>query len=113
MFQKPMSSGAYQQATKSHGWNLFDVAPYADGAAAVLLTREECLPAGWDQPRVRLIGSSLVTDTLSIHDRHQPLVWDAARLSIERACRGAGIMPGDVDFFEYHDATTLHASALT
>jgi acetyl-CoA C-acetyltransferase len=109
MFQKPMSPGAYQQAAKTHGWNMFDVAPYADGAAAVLLTREDCLPAGWDQPRVRVIGSSLVTDTLSIHDRHQPLVWDAARLSIERACRGAGIMPGDVDFFEYHDATTLHA----
>ena len=109
MFQKSIRPGAYQQAKKNHGWNLFDVAPYADGAAAVLLTREDCLPAGWDQPCVRVIGSSLVTDTLSIHDRHQPLVWDAARLSIERACRAAGIMPGDVDFFECHDATTLHA----
>ena len=110
MFQKALPSGAYQRAAaKSEGLNLFDIAPYADGAAAVLLTREDCLPEGWDQPRVRVIGSSLVTDTLSIHDRHQPLVWDAARLSIERACRGAGIMPKDVDFFEYHDATTLHA----
>jgi len=55
-----------------------------------------------------VIGSSVVTDTLSIHDRPQPLVWDAARLSIERACRMAGVMPKDVDFFEYHDATSLH-----
>lgn len=108
MYQKPLPTGAYLQADQSHGLNMFDVAPYADGAAAILLTREDCLPAGWDQPHVSVLGSSLVTDTLSIHDRHQPLVWDAARLSIERACRGAGIMPRDVDFFEIHDATTLH-----
>ena len=108
MFKYPLRPGVYQQAIVSEDFTLYDVAPYADGAAAVLLTREDCLPVGWDQPRVRLIGSSLVTDTLSIHDRHHPLEWDAARLSVERACRAAGIMPRDVDFFEVHDATTLH-----
>jgi acetyl-CoA C-acetyltransferase len=111
MFQKPLSPGAYLRAAESTtDLNLFDVAPYADGAAAVVLAREDCLASGWDKPRVNLIGSSLVTDTLSIHDRHSPLVWDAARLSIERACRDAGVMPRDVDFFEYHDATSLHAA---
>jgi acetyl-CoA C-acetyltransferase len=111
MFQRPMQAGAYQRAAEAAEiLNLFDVAPYADGAAAVVLAREDCLQKSWDKPRVSVIGSSLVTDTLSIHDRHQPLVWDAARLSIERACRGAGIMPRDVDFFEYHDATSLHAA---
>lgn len=111
MFQKAMHPGAYQRAAEAAEiLNLFDVAPYADGAAAVVLVREDCLPAGWDKPRVSVTGSSLVTDTLSIHDRHQPLVWDAARLSIERACRGAGVMPRDMDFFEYHDATSLHAA---
>ena len=111
MFQKAMRPGAYQRAADAAEiLNLFDVAPYADGAAAVMLVREDCLPKGWDKPRVSVIGSSVVTDTLSIHDRHQPLVWDAARLSIERACRGAGVMPRDVDFFEYHDATSLHAA---
>jgi len=55
-------------------------------------------------------GSSLVTDMLSIHDRPAPLVWDAARLSVERACRNAGVLPKDVDFFEVHDATSLHAA---
>jgi len=111
MFQKPMHPGAYKRAAEAAEiLNLFDVAPYADGAAALMLVREDCLPRGWDKPRVSIIGSSVVTDTLSIHDRHQPLVWDAARLSIERACRGAGVMPRDVDFFEYHDATSLHAA---
>lgn len=110
MFQQGMREGVYKKAAEAaEVLNLFDVAPYADGAAAVILTRQDQLPDGWDRPLVRVIGSSLVTDTLSIHDRPLPLVWDAARLSIERACRGAGIMPKDVDFFEYHDATSLHA----
>jgi len=112
MFRRAMRAGAYQQraAEAAEVLNLFDVAPYADGAAAVILARKESLPDGWDHPQVRVIGSSLVTDTLSIHDRPEPLVWDAARLSIERACRRAGVMPKDVDFFEYHDATSLHAA---
>lgn len=111
MFQRAMTEGAYLRAARAAEiLNLFDVAPYADGAAALLLVREDALPAGWDKPLVRLVGSSSVIDTLSIHDRHNPLVWDAARISIERACRSAGIMPRDVDFFEYHDATSLHAA---
>jgi acetyl-CoA C-acetyltransferase len=112
MYQQAMSAGAYQRRTADGAevLNLFDVAPYADGAAAVLIAREDLLPGNLANERVRIIGSSLVTDTLSIHDRHQPLVWDAARLSVERACGEAGIMPRDVDFFEYHDATSLHAA---
>ncbi len=111
MFQRAMHEGAYQRAAEAaQVLNLFDVAPYADGAAAVILAREGDWLKGWDKYPVHVIGSSLVTDTLSIHDRHTPLVWDAARLSIERACRSAGIMPKDVDFFEYHDATSLHAA---
>ena len=111
MFQSPMKEGTYKRAAEAGEiLNLFDVAPYADGAAALVLARGDALPKGWQRPPVRSIGSALVTDTLSIHDRHTPLVWDAARLSVERACRGAGIMPRDVDFFEYHDATSLHAA---
>lgn len=110
MFQRAMRAGAYEKAAEGvEVMNLFDAAPYADGAAAVILAREDVLPDNWDKSRVRVIGSSLVTDTLSIHDRPAPLVWDAAQISIERACRSAGIMPKDIDFFEYHDATSLHA----
>lgn len=111
LYPKAMRPGSYDRAPEvAGGLNLYDVAPYADGAAAVLLAREDVLPDNWDKPRVRITGSSLVVDALSIHDRRSPLVWDAARLSIERACRQAGIMPRDVDFFEYHDATSLHAA---
>jgi acetyl-CoA C-acetyltransferase len=111
MFQRAMREGAYKRAADAaEVLNLFDVAPYADGAAAVVLAREDALPKDWDKPKVKVLGSSLVTDTLSIHDRPAPLVWEAARLSVEWACRSAGVLPRDVDFFEYHDATSLHAA---
>jgi acetyl-CoA C-acetyltransferase len=49
--------------------NLMDVAPYADGAAAVLLTRSDLLTGQYDLPLVRVTGSSVVTDRLALHDR--------------------------------------------
>jgi acetyl-CoA C-acetyltransferase len=83
--------------------------PYADGAAAVLLTARELAPAGLPHPLVRVSGSSVVIDTLALHDRPDPLAFDAACLSVERACRQAGILPGDVDLFEVCDAFSIYA----
>jgi acetyl-CoA C-acetyltransferase len=88
---------------------MFDVAPYADGAAAVILTRSGLLPKGVVKPVVRVVGSSLITDSLALHDRNDLLAFHAAELSVERACRQAGIMPQDVDFFELFDAFTIYA----
>lgn len=112
MFRRAMRPGLYRQRASqdAHVLNLFDVAAYADGAAAVLVARQDALPVSWDKPLVRVAGSSLVVDTVSIHDRSAPLVWEAARLSIERACHDAGVLQKDVSFFEYHDATSLHAA---
>ena len=90
--------------------NMFDVAPLADGAAAVLLTRPGLLAKREDRPGVRISGSSLVTDTLALHDRPNPLDFRAVRLSVERACRQAGIMPQDVDLFELYDAYSIYAA---
>jgi len=44
-----------------------------------------------------------------LHDRPDPLAFDAARLSVERACRQAGILPADVDLFEVCDAFSIYA----
>jgi len=110
MYRKAISPAVYQRAGMvSTPLNLFDVAPYADGAAAVVLTRSGLLPKGAAQPAVRVVGSSLVTDSLAVHDRHNLLAFRAAELSVERACRQAGILPRDVDFFELFDAFTIYA----
>lgn len=89
--------------------NMFDVAPLADGAAAVVLARSGLVPDSPEKPKVRLTGSSLVTDTLALHDRPNPLYFSAVRKSVEQACRQAGIMPQDVDLFELFDAFSIYA----
>ena len=111
MYRKAISPEVYQRAgIVSEPLNLFDVAPNADGAAAALLVRRDLLPTDYPHPLVRISGSSLVTDTLALHDRPDPLVFNAARLSVERACRLAGITPQDVDFFELHDQYSIYAA---
>src|SRR3990172_8366642 len=111
MFRKAISAEAYNRAGMvSDPLNMFDVAPNADGAAALLLTRAELLPAGFLHPLVRISGSSMVTDTLALHDRPDPLPFHTARLSVERACRQAGILPTDVNLFELYDAYSIFAA---
>jgi acetyl-CoA C-acetyltransferase len=111
MFQKAVKPETYAKASiVSAPLNMFDVAPNADGAAALLLTRRELLPPGFPHPLVEIVGSSAVTDTLALHDRPDPLVFSAARLSIERACAQAGLMPKDVDLFELFDAFSIYSA---
>jgi acetyl-CoA C-acetyltransferase len=111
MYHNLVSLEAYLQADPiSDPLTLFDTAPTADGAAAVLLTQADLLPHGFPHRQVCVTGSSLVTDRLAIHDRPDPLAFTAARLSVERACRQAGILPGDVDLFEVYDSYSIVAA---
>ena len=111
MFRKAISASTYERAGMvSEPLNLFDVAPNADGAAALVLTRPELLPPGFPQPLIYVAGSSIVTDTLALHDRPDPLAFHAARLSVERACQQARITPLQVDLFELYDAYSIYAA---
>jgi acetyl-CoA C-acetyltransferase len=111
MFRRAIKVESYQRAgIISEPLNMFDVAPVADGSAALLLTRSDMLPASFQHPKVRVSGSSSVTDTLALHDRSDPLTFQAARLSAERACRQAGILPADIDLFELFDAFSIFAA---
>jgi acetyl-CoA C-acetyltransferase len=111
MFRKAITPDTYHRAgVVSDPLNLFDVAPSVDGAAALVLTRPELLPPNFPQPLVRIAGSSLVTDTLALHDRPDPLTLQAVRLSVERACSRARISPLQVDLFELYDAYSIFAA---
>ena len=111
MYHNRVSLEAYRNADPlSDPLTLFDTAPVADGAAAVILTLPEFLPPGFTVPLVRITGSSLVTDRLAIHDRPDPLAFDAARRSVEKACRQAGLLPADVDMFELYDSYSIYAA---
>jgi acetyl-CoA C-acetyltransferase len=89
--------------------NLFDMAPLADGAAAVIVTNSERAMDMVPKP-VRIAGSALATDSLALHDRRDPLWLAAAEQSAQRALAMAGVTPGDVDLFELHDSYTVLAA---
>lgn len=110
MFRKAITLDTYTQASLvSDPLNMFDVAPNADGAAALVIARADVLPARFSHRLVRVSGSSLVTDTLALHDRPDLLAFHAARLSVERACQRAHITPLQVDLFELYDAYSIYA----
>ena len=91
--------------------NLFDSAPDADGAAAVILTSLERAADLVPQP-VRITASTAATDTLTLHDRADLLFLKAAALSANKAIQQAKVRLGDINLFELHDAFTV-LSALT
>jgi acetyl-CoA C-acetyltransferase len=110
MFRRAIKPETYERAgLVNEPLNMFDIAPNADGSAALILTRAELLPPNYEQPLVRIAGSSLVTDTLALHDRPDPLVFNAARLSVERASQAARINPLQVDIFELDDVFSIFA----
>jgi acetyl-CoA C-acetyltransferase len=86
--------------------NLFDVAPEADGAAALILTSSDRAADMVPQP-IRILASKVATDTLAVHDRPDPLFLTAANLSAGRAYEQASLMPQDVDVLELHDVATI------
>ncbi|HTX90624.1 MAG TPA: thiolase domain-containing protein [Anaerolineales bacterium] len=111
MYRKAISLEAYRKAEAvADPLNLFDVAPNADGAAALVLTRRDLLPRDYSHPLVRLSASAAASDTLAIHDRPALLSFDAAQRSARQAFEKAGLAREQVDLFEYHDSFSIFAA---
>jgi acetyl-CoA C-acetyltransferase len=107
MFRKPITLETFKRAEMvADPINLFDSSPMADGAAAVVLCPTERAHE-FTNKVVRIAGSALATDCLSIHDRFDPLWLQAAEDSAQRAYAQAGVGPADIDLFELHDAFTI------
>lgn len=113
MYRKPISLEAYQKAEPvSDPLNMYDVAPNADGAAALLLTRRELLQKDFPHPLVRISASASASDTLALHDRSNPLWFSAVQASVDQVLAKAGMAREQVDLFEYHDAFSIHAALI-
>lgn len=111
MFRKAIKPEIYSKADMvSDPINMFDAAPNADGAAALVLTRRELIPSNWQHPLVKIAGSAASSDTLALHDRKDILYFDTAQLSAGKAMKQAGIILDQIDFFEYHDAFSIYAA---
>jgi len=111
MFQRAIKAETYARAGMiSEPLNMFDAAPTADGAAAIILTRPELLPANFHHPLVRIAGSASTSGMLTLHDRRDPLSFDAAKRSVEEALQKAEVTREQISFFEYHDAYSIYAA---
>jgi len=111
MYRKSIKKEAYPQAELiCDPLNLLDIAPVADGAAALLLCRHELLPGKSSFPAVRITASAQASDTLSLHDRQDMLFFEAAQRSTSLALQKAGRSRDEVDFFEYHDSFSIFAA---
>lgn len=110
MFRRTLAAKAYNKApTAAAPLNVFDLAAHADGAAALILTRAELVPKDLPHKAVKLLSSSLIAGRLAVHDRQDPLFFEAAAVSVRQACLKANIPLANIDFFEYSDNSTLHA----
>jgi len=111
MFRKAIKPETYAKAEMvSDPLNLFDMAPNADGAAALVLTRRESLASDFKIPLVKISGSAASSDTLALHDRKDMLFFDTAQISAGKAMQQAGILLDDINLFEYHDAFSIYAA---
>jgi acetyl-CoA C-acetyltransferase len=111
MFREAIKPETYAKAEiVNEPLNMYDIAPNADGAAALVLTRRDLLPSNWVNPPVKIAGSAASSDTLALHDRKDMLYFDAAQLSADKAMKQAGVPLGQINFFEYHDAFSLYAA---
>jgi len=108
-FQRPISAERFARAPMiCEPIGLLDSSPIVDGAAAVVLCPAEQARAFAQSVRIR--ASAVATDCLSLHDRRDLLKLTAAEESASKAYRQARVAPGDIDFFEYHDAFTIMAA---
>jgi acetyl-CoA C-acetyltransferase len=111
MFRKAIKPEIYAKAEMvSDPLNMFDMAPHADGAAALVLTRRDLLPPDDPRPLVKVASSAASSDTLALHDRKDMLYFDTAQFSAGKAMKQAGVILNDIDFFEYHDVFSIYAA---
>ena len=99
---------ALQSTMVADPLRLMDCSPVTDGAAALVLTtveRAEKMAGG--RPVVRISGSGLATDTISLANREDLTELKAVRVAGERAYAMAGQKPEDLDVVEVHDCFTI------
>ncbi len=77
---------------------LFDCSISANGAAAVVLSKEKT--------GVEIKASTHITDCLSTFEREEMTSWPATKIAAQQAFTQAKITPNQIDIAEIHDAFT-------
>ena len=98
-----------KQALSNSPLGMYDCSALADGAAAILITREDKLPENFNHTPVRIIGSANAIAPLSLHDRRNLLHYGSCAASAEKAFKHADIAQSEVDIWEIWDAFSIDA----
>lgn len=109
MFRNNLKAESFASAAMvAEPVNMFDTAPEADGAAALVLGAAHMLaPAA---ARIRVAASALCTDAFALADRADVLQLRAAQQSVQQAQAQASCGAADIDLFELHDGFTILAA---
>ena len=87
---------------------MYSTCPITDGSAALILVNMDSPKAAlFKNKPIRIAGIGSATDTHCVHNRKDPLVLDAVRLSAEAAYKMAGVGPKDISLAELHDAFVI------
>lgn len=87
---------------------MYSTCPISDGSAAVILVNMDSPKAKlFPKKPIRIAGIASATDTHCVHNRKDPLVLDAVRISAEKAYAMAGVGPKDISVAELHDAFVI------
>ena len=107
MYRNQLREGAFGKAPMlADPVSLFDCAPDADGAAALVLVSSDRAADLVPTP-VQILGSAIATDTLALQDRADPLQLNAVGRSAHLALDQSGLSLSDIDLMELHDAYTI------
>lgn len=113
MLHKKMDRESYQSAKVLKApIKISDSPPVSDGAAAVLVVNGDLARQveRMGLPVIKIIASAVATDRLASTERYRAMELRAARASCGKAYDQAKCTPGDIDFFELHDAYTIITS---
>lgn len=107
MYRNTLRAGAFAKAPMvADPVSLFDSAPDADGAAAVVLVASE--KAGDIVPMpVHIAGSAVASDSFMLQERQYPLYLKAVAESTSKVLRQSGMKLNQMSFMELHDAYTI------
>lgn len=109
MYQKAITAEGYAKAEMINPpLNMFDIAPNADGAAALLLVRGDDPLLNNVEAKVKISGSSVSTDTLALHDRRDMLEWKTVSRTTRAALAAANLSLADINLFELHDQFSVY-----
>ncbi|MDO9545484.1 MAG: thiolase domain-containing protein [Pelolinea sp.] len=108
MYRRAISTDAYHKAgLVCDPLNLYDAAPYADGAAALLITSDEKLSQTAEKAPIEITASTSTIDALALHDRPDALAFSAVTISVQKALARAGVSWSEIDLFELWDAYSI------